>query len=67
MSDGASSVSLSYSRIDSEFALKLARDLRSAGTDIWIDQLDIAPGEPLGSGDPARSRELSRSAAHSFS
>jgi TIR domain len=34
----------SYSRLDAEFALKLAKDLRNAGAAIWIDQLDIAPG-----------------------
>jgi hypothetical protein len=34
-----------YSRDDSEFALKLAKDLREAGANIWIDQLDIGPGE----------------------
>jgi hypothetical protein len=36
---------ISYSRADGEFALKLASDLRAAGEDIWLDQLDIAPGE----------------------
>ncbi|NIV92429.1 TIR domain-containing protein [candidate division KSB1 bacterium] len=30
---------ISYARADSEFALKLGKDLRSAGADIWIDQL----------------------------
>jgi len=35
----------SYSREDSEFALRLAHDLRAAGSDVWIDQLDIGPGE----------------------
>jgi hypothetical protein len=34
----------SYSRVDSGFALKLAKDLRDAGIDLWIDQLDIKPG-----------------------
>lgn len=34
----------SYSRIDSNFALKLAKELREAGADIWIDQLDIPAG-----------------------
>lgn len=34
----------SYSRVDSPFALKLAKDLREAGADIWIDQLDIPAG-----------------------
>jgi hypothetical protein len=34
----------SYSRHDSEFTLKLAKDLRAAGAPVWLDQLDIAPG-----------------------
>ena len=34
----------SYSRVDSDFVLKLATDLRDAGFDIWLDQLDITPG-----------------------
>jgi len=36
----------SYCREDSEFALKLAEDLKSAGAHVWIDQLDIEPGTP---------------------
>lgn len=35
----------SYSRADAKFALRLGEDLREAGMDIWIDQLDIPPGE----------------------
>jgi TIR domain len=35
----------SYSRLDAEFALKLAKDLRNAGAGVWIDQLDISPGD----------------------
>jgi uncharacterized protein YecT (DUF1311 family) len=35
----------SYSRHDSEFTLKLAGDLKSAGANVWLDQLDIAPGQ----------------------
>jgi len=35
----------SYSRDDSEFVLKLAKDLRAAGANIWLDQLDIDPGK----------------------
>lgn len=35
----------SYSREDSEFALRLAADLKAAGASVWIDQLDIGPGE----------------------
>jgi TonB family protein len=36
----------SYCREDSEFALKLAADLKVAGASVWIDQLDIEPGTP---------------------
>jgi photosystem II stability/assembly factor-like uncharacterized protein len=35
----------SYSREDSEFALKLAADLKAAGAKVWLDQLDIHPGD----------------------
>jgi len=35
---------ISYSRTDAEFALKLGKDLRAAGVNIWIDQLDVSPG-----------------------
>ena len=35
----------SYSRDDSEFVLKLATDLRAAGANIWLDQLDIVAGK----------------------
>ena len=35
---------ISYSRADSSFAVRLARDLRSAGFDVWLDQLDIPTG-----------------------
>ena len=35
---------ISYSRDDSEFALRLAADLKAAGANVWLDQLDIAPG-----------------------
>src|SRR5271166_6090633 len=35
----------SYSREDSEFALRLAEDLKAAGAGVWIDQLDIEPGK----------------------
>lgn len=34
----------SYSRDDSDFVSNLAKDLRSAGEKIWLDQLDITPG-----------------------
>src|SRR6516165_2461432 len=36
----------SYARADSEFVLKLAKDLRAAGKNLWLDQLDIEPGDP---------------------
>lgn len=35
---------ISYSRINSEFAVRLAKDLKSAGYDVWLDQLDISAG-----------------------
>ena len=35
----------SYSREDSEFALKLAADLKASGANVWIDRLDIKPGQ----------------------
>ena len=34
----------SYGRDDAEFVLKLAADLRSIGTNLWLDQLDIPGG-----------------------
>jgi len=34
----------SYSRADSAFVIKLAKDLREAGGNIWLDQLDIPAG-----------------------
>lgn len=40
----AGSIFFSYSRKDSEFVLSLAQELREAGADIWLDQLDIEPG-----------------------
>ncbi len=42
MSEG--SIFFSYSKVDSEFVLNLAKDLRKAGADVWLDQLDIKPG-----------------------
>lgn len=35
----------SYARHDAAFALKLAQDLRSAGANVWMDQLDIPAGK----------------------
>lgn len=42
-----SRIFFSYSRDDSEVALKLARDLRSRGVDLWVDRFDIEPGAPF--------------------
>jgi hypothetical protein len=38
-------VFISYSRADQEFVLKLAQDMRQRGVDLFLDQLDIKPGE----------------------
>lgn len=35
---------ISYSRADSSFAIRLAKDLKSAGFNVWLDQLDIPTG-----------------------
>ncbi len=35
---------ISYSRVNSDFAVRLAKDLRSTGYEIWLDQLDIPTG-----------------------
>ncbi|PVD49469.1 hypothetical protein DC498_24950 [Terrimonas sp.] len=35
---------ISYSRVDTPFVLKLANDLKAAGVNIWLDQLNIQPG-----------------------
>lgn len=35
----------SYAREDSEFVLKLARELRAVGASLWLDQLDIIGGQ----------------------
>jgi hypothetical protein len=37
---------LSYCRDDSDFVLQLAGDLKAAGASVWLDQLDIVPGQP---------------------
>src|SRR5450755_3609128 len=41
-----SSAFCSYSRADAAFALRLAEDLKAAGANVWMDQLDIEPGTP---------------------
>jgi hypothetical protein len=45
VANDASAAFISYSRQDSEFALRLAADLKAASANVWLDQLDIAPGE----------------------
>jgi hypothetical protein len=35
----------SYAREDSEFVLRLVKELRAAGAAVWLDQLDIEPGQ----------------------
>lgn len=35
----------SYAREDSEFVLKLARELRKTGATLWLDRLDIRGGQ----------------------
>ncbi len=35
----------SYAREDGDFVLRLAKDLRAAGVDLWLDQLDILGGQ----------------------
>jgi hypothetical protein len=35
----------SYSWDDSSFVVRLARDLKAAGANVWLDQLDIIPGQ----------------------
>lgn len=45
METTAPSAFFSYSRNDSEFVLRLAEDLRAAGANVWLDQLDIEPGQ----------------------
>src|SRR5262245_28503119 len=35
----------SYSRNDSDWALRLAKELKASGANVWLDQLDIKPGQ----------------------
>ena len=44
MSDEKQKIFFSYAREDSDFVLKLAKELRAAGADLWLDQLDIPAG-----------------------
>jgi hypothetical protein len=36
---------ISYSRSDQAFALRFAQDVKTAGVDVWVDQLDIPIGQ----------------------
>ena len=45
LAEKTSTAFLSYSRDDSAFARRLAEDLKKAGASVWLDQLDIEPGE----------------------
>ena len=45
MAADAPAAFFSYCRDDSDFALRLAEDLKAAGGAVWIDQLDIEPGQ----------------------
>jgi TPR repeat protein len=42
----SASAFISYSREDSEFALRLAQDMKAAGANVWLDQIDIKLGHP---------------------
>jgi TIR domain len=44
LATGAQAAFFSYSREDSEFAVRLAEDLKAAGANVWLDQLDIEAG-----------------------
>lgn len=46
MAADATGAFFSYCRADSEFALRLAEDLKAAGANVWMDMLDIEPGTP---------------------
>lgn len=36
---------LSYRSLEAEFAIRLATDLKNLGVNLWMDRLDIAPGD----------------------
>ena len=46
MAINSSTAFVSYSRADSDFALKLAEDLQAAGASVWLDQIELEPGKP---------------------
>jgi hypothetical protein len=45
LAQGTQASFFSYCREDSDFALKLCGDLKAAGANVWLDQLDIRPGQ----------------------
>ncbi len=45
MATEAQTAFFSYSRDDSKFALRLAEDLKAAGANVWLDQLDLVGGQ----------------------
>lgn len=45
MLSAASAAFFCYCREDSDFALRLAEDLKAAGANVWLDQIDITPGQ----------------------
>jgi hypothetical protein len=57
-------VLVSYARNDSQFALNLARDLRKAGANLWVDQFDT-PAGPLGYGRTSGAERLPLLVRHS--
>jgi Flp pilus assembly protein TadD len=44
MAEESGKTFFSYAREDSTFVLRLVKDLRAAGADVWLDQLDIGAG-----------------------
>jgi len=45
MPSAAPTTFFSYCRQDKEFATRLAEDLKAGGANVWMDRLDIAPGQ----------------------
>ena len=45
MKKDAKTAFLSYSRENSDFAIRLARDLKTLGAKVWLDALDVLPGQ----------------------
>jgi len=45
VTQGAQPAFFSYCRKDSDFALRLVGDLKAAGANVWLDQLELTPGE----------------------